>query len=566
MVEPPLLHDRYRIVRKLGSGAFATVYLAEDQTMGRPVAVKVVEDSDDLDSRPLREAQAAAKLDHPHIVTVHEVVREPTRTLLFTEYVEGATLRELYTRRDLSDTELLQAGIQICRALEHAHRRGVVHRDIKPENIMLVEGEDVDVRVMDFGVARLEDLGSITLDGELVGTLAYMAPEQLEGRNVDAKADVYALSLTLYEGFTGKNPLKGQKPAELLRGPAKMVFSRLSRSRPDLPAELDDALHRGLEKDPEIRLDAAGLRRMLEKAARSMPEEEERPTLVQRAGGRIARRVDPARLVFAFKHVVSGLLALGTLAYVLPRVPFYPDGALLPLTAGVAFLALIVPLVGAALALLLVAAPVFSFAAGWGVVYALAAAAWLGLLRRGRREWAVLLPGVAPLLVLGHVGLAYPAIAGLLLRRWGPPAALLGGSVVAMAAGMAGWAELPYAFTTGVGPVLLDTAHVGSPWVVAEAFARLLDQRPELLAQILLFGVFALPPYRWFRGSGIRRLWVAAGYLATLFAAFALVPPLAVKAPVDTVALLLAFVPCAIIVGLSALLIPSEGPSQASEG
>ena len=215
----PLLHDRYRLLRKLGSGAFATVYLADDLQLGRQVAVKVVEDETDIDGRALREARAAAKLSHPHIMTVFEVTRETSRTLLISEYIEGETLRQLFARRRLSDAQLLEAGIQICRALEHAHRRGVVHRDIKPENVMLLAAEGVDVRVMDFGVARLEDLSSITLDGDVVGTLAYMAPEQLQGQPVDARADVYSLALTLYEGFTGKNPMRGKHPAELLRGP-----------------------------------------------------------------------------------------------------------------------------------------------------------------------------------------------------------------------------------------------------------------------------------------------------------------------------------------------------------
>ncbi|GAB4254479.1 MAG: hypothetical protein Kow00122_12570 [Thermoleophilia bacterium] len=566
MAEPPLLHDRYRIVRKLGAGAFATVYLAEDLTMGRPVAIKVVEDATDADGRALREAQAAAKLDHPHIVTVHEVVREPSRTLLFTEYVEGRTLRELYARRSLSDGELLAAGIQICRALEHAHRRGVVHRDIKPENIMLVDGESVDVRVMDFGVARLEDLGSITLDGELVGTLAYMAPEQLEGRDVDAKADVYALSLTLYEGFTGKNPLKGLKPAELLRGPAKMVFSRLSRSRPDLPEALDEALHQGLEKDPRARPDATGLRRLLEKAARAMPEEEEEPPLATRVGARVAARVDQARLAFVFRHVVGGALSLAVGITVLPRVPFYPEGAIVPLTAGAAFLALVAPAAGAAVTLLLLAPPIFGFGLGWGVVYAVGSAAWFALLHRRGRDWAVLLPGAVPLLVAGQVGLAYPALAGFLLRRWGPLAGLLGGLVLALTAGLAGWTELPYAFSAGLGPVLLEAEHAASPGAVAQAVAGFLDARPELLVQMGLFALFALPLARFCRGPALRRLWSAVVYLSAVFAAFALVPPLVVRVGVDVGALVLAFVPCVIIVCLSALLTPSEGPTQASEG
>ena len=184
--QPPLLHDRYRLLRKLGSGAFATVYLADDLQMGRQVAVKVVEDDTDVDGRALREAQAAAKLESPahrdrlrgHAGDLAHAALQRVRG--------GSTPSASCSRADrLTDAELLEAGIQICRALEHAHRRGVVHRDIKPENVMLLAGEGVDVRIMDFGVARLEDSSSITLDGDLVGTLAYMAPEQLEGRPVD---------------------------------------------------------------------------------------------------------------------------------------------------------------------------------------------------------------------------------------------------------------------------------------------------------------------------------------------------------------------------------------------
>ena len=324
MAEAPLLHDRYRVVRKLGRGAFGTVYLADDLRMGRPVAIKVVEDASDGDGRALREAQAAAKLDHPHIVTVHEVVRETGRTLLFTEYVEGSTLRQLYFRREPTDSHLVEAGIQMCRALEHAHKRGVVHRDIKPENVMLLDGDDVDVRIMDFGVAQLEDLTSITQDGDLVGTLAYMAPEQLEGRNVDAKADVYALALTLYEGFTGVNPSRGQKPAELLRGASRMVFERLRRTRPDLPEALDEALQRGLEKDPQQRPDAVGLRRMLEQAAKQMPVPIERPGLLERVEHAIDQGERRERMHFFAQHVVAAALTLGSVGYLLWQVPFYP--------------------------------------------------------------------------------------------------------------------------------------------------------------------------------------------------------------------------------------------------
>ena len=143
----------------------------------------MVSRSADVEGRVVREAQAAAKLSHHHILTVYEIYEEPDQTLLVTEYIQGqhparATIRE----RTLSDADICEIGVQMCKALEHAHKRGVVHRDIKPENIMLVDGDSIDVRLMDFGVALLEDRASITLDGDLVGTLAYMSPEQGEGK------------------------------------------------------------------------------------------------------------------------------------------------------------------------------------------------------------------------------------------------------------------------------------------------------------------------------------------------------------------------------------------------
>ncbi len=566
MAEPPLLFDRYRIVRKLGSGASATVYLAEDQLMGRQVAIKVVEGVSDVDSRALREAQAAAKLDHANIVTVFEVVRQSDRTLLFTEYVEGHTLRELLGRHRLTDAELLEAGIQICRALEHAHRRGVVHRDIKPENIMLVEGESVDVRIMDFGVARLEDLSSITLDGDLVGTLAYMAPEQLEGRPVDRTADVYALALTLYEGFTGANPLRGKDLATVIREAGRVVFVPLSRARADLPATLADALRQGLERDPAHRPSAAEFRRLLEKAGRDMPEPMEQPRMGERITG-AARRLRGPRMTYIGRHLVAGALSLATLGYLLPRMPFYPQSAVVPLVAGASFVALLSPLVGGMLSLTLLALPVFAFGLGWGVVYLVVASVAFGLLAWRGREWAALLPGAAPLMVVAGVGLAIPFLAGLLLRRWGPPIAFMAGLVIAAVAGFERWAVLPYTFSDGVGTVLTGSRHVASPGAAMEVYARLLDQHPELLLQAVLFGVFGIPLAWFVRGGSMRpRLWAAAGYVAVLLVGFVALPPLVVDVNVDLAAFGLAFVPCVIIVVLSALLVPSEGHVKTPEG
>ena len=566
MAEAPLLHDRYRVIRKLGSGAFATVYLAEDTRMGRSIAVKVVEDVDDCDGRALREAQAAAKLDHPHIVTVHEVVSEADRTLLFTEYVQGHTLRELYTRRRLTDAQLLRAGIQMASALEHAHKRGVIHRDIKPENVMLAESEDVDVRVMDFGVAKLEDLSSVTVDGDLVGTLAYMAPEQLEGRPVDAKVDVYSLSLTLYEGFTGSNPLRGKNPAELLRGPSRMVFSRMGRLRPDLPVVLDEALQRGLEKDAAKRPDAAGLRRMLEEAAKEIPEVEAAPTLSERAAAALSAAARNDRLAYVGEHVVAGAASLATAAYLLPRAPFYPEAALSPLAAGAAFLTLLSPAVGGAVTLALLAPPAFDFGLGWGILYLVVASIVFALLRWRRKEWVALLPGAAPAMAAVGAGLALPALSGFLARRWGPVVGGLAGFAIAVAGALGAWQTVPYAFSVVPGAGLAAARNVGSPGAALVELARMFDRSPELLLQTGLFAVFAVPWWASLSGTVPRRLWMATLYLGLMFSLFVLAPPLLVGVRVDVEALLWAFWPCVIIGYVLALVAPARGPTTASEG
>jgi len=561
MAEGSLLFDRYQIVRKLGSGAFATVYLADDLKMGRPVAIKVVEHTADVEDRVVREAQAAAKLSHHHIVAVYEMVREPERTYLITEYIQGRTLREHYREQTLSDLDLLEVGVQLCRALEHAHKRGVVHRDIKPENIMLVDGETIDVRLMDFGVAQLEDRASITLDGDLVGTVAYMSPEQIEGKAVDSRSDVYSLALTLYEGFTRKNPLRGKKLQELLRDVSRPEIPPLEENRPDLPPELCDALRRAMARDRYARPDAGTLGRLLARAAKQMPEEEERPeesvvTRVRR--GLRSKRVNWARLSYLGQHLASGVFALGCLAYVLPRVPFYPQVAIVPIVAALSFFALVWPFGGGALTLAVLAPPIFAYGIGWGVVYLPLAVIVMGLLRWRRREWAALLPGLVPLAVPLGLGLALLPLSGALLRRWGALSGFLSSLVLIVTAGLADWTRLPFVFTPSPGPVLRTAEYAGSPGEVLLEVAKFLDARPELALQVVLVTVFSLPLYA-LAGSTIeRRLWGACGYLAFLFLGFVLAPILVLDVPVRIGAFLVSYAVCAIMTLLVAFLVPSE--------
>ncbi len=160
----------------------------------------------------LREAQAAARLNHPGIVTLYEMGEEDGNALLVTELVDGTTLDQLNRDGALSDREIGEIGADLCEALDHAHSRSVVHRDIKPQNVLVTEEGEPRAKLMDFGVARLTDAAALTAPGDVVGTLAYMAPEQAEGRAAGPEADVYSLALMLYECWSGENPTPPRDP------------------------------------------------------------------------------------------------------------------------------------------------------------------------------------------------------------------------------------------------------------------------------------------------------------------------------------------------------------------
>jgi hypothetical protein len=234
-----------------------------------------------------------------------------------------------------------------------------------------------------------------------------------------------------------------------------------------------------------------------------------------------------------------------------------------PLAVTVGFLALLWPGVGGPVGLVVALPPVFAFSVGWGFFYLVGAGGSYGLLRWRHREWAVFLPGVAPLLAGAGVGLALPALCGLFLRRWGVLPALLAGMTIALAAGFAGWTPLPYVYSAGPGPVLLAGRHVGSVAEVWRQLGDLFRLRPELLLQTAFFGVFALPFARFYQGPAAARLWAGAAYLGVLFVAYVAVMPLATGASVGLGRFVLAYIPCAILVLLLALLNPTEDPSAA---
>jgi serine/threonine protein kinase len=247
-----LVLNRFLIERRIGSGGFGVVYEAWDGRLERSVAVKAIESRGEGGRRVLREAQAAARLNHPGIVTLYEMGEERGSTLLVTELVGGPTLAELNREGVLSDREIGEIGADLCEALDHAHARGVVHRDIKPQNVLVGAEAEPRAKLMDFGVAQLAGAAALTAPGDVVGTLAYMAPEQAEGRAAGPAADVYSLALVLYECWGGENPNRRATPAAT----ARAIGARprpLRRLRPDLPRELTAAIDACLAPRPSHR-------------------------------------------------------------------------------------------------------------------------------------------------------------------------------------------------------------------------------------------------------------------------------------------------------------------------
>jgi eukaryotic-like serine/threonine-protein kinase len=247
-----LVLNRFLIERRIGSGGFGVVYEAWDGRLERTVAVKAIESRGEAGRRVLREAQAAARLNHPGIVTLYEMGEEDGNALLVTELVEGSTLAGLSREGALSDREIAEIGADLCEALDHAHSRGVVHRDIKPQNVLVAPEGEFRAKLMDFGIARLADGAALTAPGDVVGTLAYMSPEQAEGQTAGPEADVYSLALTLYECWGGENPNRRATPAAT----ARAIGGRprpLRRLRPDLPRELSDTIDAALQPRPSRR-------------------------------------------------------------------------------------------------------------------------------------------------------------------------------------------------------------------------------------------------------------------------------------------------------------------------
>jgi hypothetical protein len=271
--------EKYDVLEEIGHGGMATVYRARDKRLGRDVAIKVIHkhlrENKEVAARFVSEARAVAKLKHPSIVEVYDVSDEADEErYLIVELVPGTTLRKLLGERGHLPAEVAAAiGLEIGAALDHAHQQGVVHRDVKPENVLVdtterapsgraqlrssqerpTDAEAGRVKITDFGIAKLLDAQGVTSTGQVLGSPAHMAPEQIEGGEVSARADVFGLGVLLYECMVGRLPFDGKNPAQVLRKVLDGTFTPPERARPSVGAGFSRVIERALAREAKDR-------------------------------------------------------------------------------------------------------------------------------------------------------------------------------------------------------------------------------------------------------------------------------------------------------------------------
>jgi Protein kinase domain len=513
-----LILGRYRALRPLGSGGMGHVWLARDERNGLDVSLKMVAREGRVAERAEREARAAASLRHPRCQRIYTLARDASHIYIAYEYVPGRTLRHALSAGELSDSEAVEAAAQVLDALAHAHSKGIVHRDVKPSNILLGESSGIDVRLLDFGLAQMEEFDTLTQVGDVPGTLTYVSPERLHGEQATPAADIWAVGVMLWEALAGKHPFRASNAAGTSRR-IKAGAPPLEDVRPDLPPALHETVGRALHPDPEQRPSAARLATELRgepsRKRRRRPGQAEERTPSEPAADRLRRA--------AKERVAPALAAAVWAGWVTWLLPFYPAGWPLGLTIATAATGLAVPRAALAVAFAVTFFPLWNISLGLAIVFAVLGAAWVAMTWTDPRGNIALVAG--PL--LGPVGaLALLPLAAQFAR--GPARravqAAAGVLLAVVVAGLRGQ-TLPIDGTKP--PLGLGIGAASRPSAVAWSLWQTLAAHPVILteAAVLAAAAVALP---YLRGRGP---WVAAAAGSALLAATALGAPKSAFAP-----------------------------------
>ncbi|MBV8065681.1 MAG: serine/threonine protein kinase [Actinobacteria bacterium] len=476
----PIL-GRYRPLRPLGSGGSGSVWLARDERTGLDVALKIVAREGKAAARAEREAAAAARLRHPSCLRAYTFARDARHVYIAYEFVPGQTFREALRAGELDDGAAVEACAQVCEGLAHAHKEGILHRDVKPSNVLLADGPRTSARLLDFGLARMAEAETLTAQGDVPGTLAYISPERLAGEPATEAADVWAVGVMLWESLSGRHPFWHTSVLETARA-IEAGAPPLGTLRPDLPKQLLALVDRALSPSPSRRPRAGELAAALRGAA--SPRRRKRSRALGVSVPTELGRAAAAGLAAAF------------VGWTTASLPFYPHGWPIGLALLAAGVTAFRPLAGLALALAVPILPLGNVSLGLAVLYAVLAAVWLVLSWREPRGG--LLFALGPLLApLGAIALV-PLAAGTL--RAGPRRAAQAAAGVVVAALVAGVrrASLPFVGGHVLG---LGVAGARDPLDVAGSLLRALGAHPGLVVETVVFALVAVAlPFAHARG------------------------------------------------------------------
>jgi hypothetical protein len=482
-----LVLNRYRPLRPLGSGGSGSVWLARDERTGLDVALKIIAREGKSAARAEREAAAAAHLRHPACLRAYGFGRDSRHVYIAYEFVPGRTYREALRANELPDEDAIEACAQVCDGLAHAHAAGILHRDVKPSNVLLVEGDRVAARVLDFGLAQMADAETLTEAGDVPGTLAYISPERLAGGEASPAADVWAVGVMLWEALAGRHPFWRGSMLETARS-IESGARPLGALRPDLPKRLLRLVDSALSTNPARRPTARDLADALRGAVHS--------DSVPKPAFRLPSRVEPGQTLTA---VFAALLAGWTSA----ALPFYPHGWPIGLALLAAAATLFRERAGIALALTVPVLPLGNSSLGLALLYTALAAAWLLVTWREPRAALLFVVGplLAPVAALGLLPVATAQVRSAPLRGL---AVAIGVLTAALAAGIR-QATLP--LVGGSAPLGLGVAGARDPFDVAGSLVRAAGAHPALLLETCALALVALAlPHARARGR-----WAAAG-------------------------------------------------------